>query len=69
MLGADVVNIVEEKKPDFLNSCYRVKAEFLKFNDAEFISSLQSDIYLIPKRELTTNVAMFGFIILLLFWF
>lgn len=69
MLGANVVNIIEEKRPDFLNPCYRVKAEFLKFNDAEFISSLQSDIHLVPKRELTANLVMFGFLIFMVLLF
>jgi hypothetical protein len=29
-LGADIVNIIDEKRPDFINSCYRCHAEFYK---------------------------------------
>jgi hypothetical protein len=29
-LGADAVNILNEKRPDFWSTCYRVEAEFLK---------------------------------------
>lgn len=29
-LGADIVNIIDERRPDMLNSCYSCQAEFFK---------------------------------------
>ncbi|MBD3344545.1 MAG: hypothetical protein GF401_05740 [Chitinivibrionales bacterium] len=42
-VNADVINIVEEKRADFLSSCYRVTATFLKFNQATQASQISSD--------------------------
>jgi len=30
-VGADLINIVEEKRPDAISSCYRCKATFYKY--------------------------------------
>ena len=42
-LGADIINITEEKQPDFWSTCYRAKAEFLRFEDREKAIGLLSD--------------------------
>ncbi len=42
-LGADLVNILDEKRIDILSSCYRAKAEFVRFKDREKAKSLASD--------------------------
>ena len=38
VLNAELINITEEKQPDFWSSCYRAKAEFLKVKDRELLS-------------------------------
>lgn len=44
MLGADLINITEEKQPNFWTStCYRAKADFLRFKDREKAKALLSD--------------------------
>ena len=35
MLGADIINITEEHQPDLWSTCYRAKAEFLRFKDKD----------------------------------
>src|SRR5436190_21355174 len=36
MVGANVINITEEKQPNpWTSTCYRAKAEFLRFKDGE----------------------------------
>ena len=42
-LDADLIDITEEKEPDFLSSCYRARATFLHFKDREKAKSLVSD--------------------------
>lgn len=42
-VGADIVNITDEKRTDFISSCYRVEADFLKFLDSSSRSKLASD--------------------------
>lgn len=43
-LGADVVNITEEKQPDYVWSiCYRATADFLRMNDPKKAEGMQSD--------------------------
>ncbi|HUI92339.1 MAG TPA: hypothetical protein VLX68_08860 [Chitinivibrionales bacterium] len=44
--GADVVNIIEERRPDFLSSCYRATALLIKSNfqdSSEFKKELKSN--------------------------
>ncbi len=43
MLGADLINITEEKQPDLWSTCYRARAQFLRFNDREKAKGLLSD--------------------------
>jgi hypothetical protein len=43
-LGADVINITRENQPDYFWSvCYRIKADFLKFNDPQQAETIESD--------------------------
>ena len=50
MLGADVINITEEHQPSVLTStCYRAKAEFLRFKDREKAKDLVSDAKYAPE--------------------
>jgi hypothetical protein len=49
MLGADLVNITEEKQPDYWSSCYRAKAEFVRFKDRDRVKSLYSDVAYTPQ--------------------
>lgn len=47
-LGADVVNITEEKEPGFLSSCYRIKAQFLELatkDSSAFDLGTSSELY------------------------
>jgi len=34
-LGADLINVTEEKRPDFWSTCYRAKADFLRRKDRD----------------------------------
>jgi len=43
MLDADVINILEEKYPNFWSTCYRAKAEFLVYKDRNRAESDYSD--------------------------
>ena len=47
-LGADLVNVTDEKQPDFWSTCYRAKAEFLHFKDREEAKVLLSDAKYAP---------------------
>jgi hypothetical protein len=50
MLGADIININEEKQPSvWTSSCYRAKAEFLRFKDREKAKDLVSDAKYAPE--------------------
>lgn len=50
MLGADVVDITEEKQPSvWTSTCYRAKAEFLRFKDREKARNLVSDAKYAPE--------------------
>jgi len=61
-LGADVVNIVSEKHPNFWVTCYRAEAEFLRFNDRAKAQGLESDPQyapeLVAKRSKKTKDTM-----------
>jgi hypothetical protein len=50
MLGADIINITEEKQPSvWTSTCYRAKAEFLRFKDREKAKDLVSDAKYAPE--------------------
>jgi outer membrane lipoprotein SlyB len=56
-LGADIINITEEKQPDpWTSSCYRAKAQFLRFKDREKAAGLVSDAKYAPE-EIAKRVA------------
>lgn len=42
-LGADLINITYERNLDIWSSCYRAKADFLRFKDRTKVSVLESD--------------------------
>jgi hypothetical protein len=48
-LGADVINITEEHQPDMVSSCYRARAQFLRFKDREKAKGLLSDAKYAPE--------------------
>ena len=48
-LGADLVLITEEKQPDFWSTCYRARAEFLRFKDRDKAKDLFSDARYAPE--------------------
>jgi len=50
MLGADIINITEEKEPNpWTSTCYRAKAEFLRFKNREEATNLVSDAKYAPE--------------------
>lgn len=59
MLGADLINITEEHQPDVWSSCYRARAQFLRFKDSDKAKTLVSDAKyasdLIIKRSTDAN--------------
>jgi outer membrane lipoprotein SlyB len=58
MLGADLINITEEKQPSIWTStCYRAKAEFLRFKDREKVKGLVSDAKYAPDLIIKRSVA------------
>jgi hypothetical protein len=42
-VGADVVRLSDEKAPDFWSTCYRAKAELLRYRDRDVVQTLTSD--------------------------
>ena len=49
-LGADIINITEEKQPSvWTSSCYRATAQFLRFKDREKATNLVSDARYAPE--------------------
>ena len=42
-LKADLINIIYERNIDLWSSCYRAKAQFLRFKDREKAKNLESD--------------------------
>ena len=57
-LGADVINITQEKQPNpWTSTCYRAKAEFLRFKDREKSRDLVSDAKYAPE-EIAKRVAV-----------
>lgn len=60
MMGADIVDITEDKQPNpWTSTCYRAKAEFLRLNDREKAKGLVSDAWYAPsliiERSITTG--------------
>ncbi len=55
-LGADLVNIKAEKQPDFWSTCYRSKAEFIRFNDREQARAIFSDAKYTPELIIDRSV-------------
>ena len=43
LIGADVVSLHDEKAPDFWSTCYRAKADLLRFRDREAANTVTSD--------------------------
>ena len=57
MVGADLINITEEKQPNpWTSTCYRAKADFLRFKDREKVKNLVSDAKYAPE-EIAKRVA------------
>jgi hypothetical protein len=51
MVGADIINITEEKEPNpWTSTCYRATAEFLRFKDREKAKDLVSDAKYAPEE-------------------
>ena len=48
-LDADLVNVTEEKRPDFWSTCYRAKADFLRLKDRSARAQLASDEKYAPE--------------------
>jgi hypothetical protein len=49
-LGADIVNIREEKQPSFWwSTCYRAKADLLRCKDKNFLAQIKSDPQYTPE--------------------
>ena len=45
-LGANVVNLVQERTMDFVSSCYQVKAEFWQIHDLNQLDQKSKAVYL-----------------------
>ncbi len=52
-LGANIVNVIEEKHPDFWSSCYRAEADLLRCKDKNLLANIKSDPRYAP--ELVTD--------------
>src|SRR5205814_6958379 len=58
MLGADLINITEEKQPNpWTSTCYRARAEFLRFRDREKAKGLVSDAKYAPTLIVERSAA------------
>lgn len=58
MLGADVINITDEKQPSpWTSSCYRARATFLRFKDRELAKNVVSDPKYAPQLIIDRSVA------------
>jgi hypothetical protein len=58
MLRADLINITEEKQPNpWTSTCYRAKAEFLRFKDREKAKVLVSDAKYAPDLIIERSAA------------
>lgn len=56
-LGADIINITEEKQPDFWSTCYRAKAQFLRLKDRDKAKTLVSDAKYAPELIVERSAA------------
>jgi len=56
LLGADVINITQDKQPDLWSTCYRAKADFLRLNDREKAKKLYSDARCAPNLIIDRSV-------------
>jgi hypothetical protein len=56
MLGADIINITEDKQPDFWSTCYRARAEFLRFKDRDKAQKLYSHARYAPQLIIDRSV-------------
>jgi hypothetical protein len=58
MVGADLINITEEKQPNpWTSTCYRAKADFLRFKDRAKVNNLVSDAKYAPNLIIKRSVA------------
>lgn len=48
-LDADILNIVDERMPDILSSCYRAKAEFIRLKDRQKVKELKNSEQYYPE--------------------
>ncbi len=55
-LGADLIDLTEEKQPDFWSTCYRAKAQFIQFKDREKAKGLVSDAKFAPELVIERSV-------------
>jgi hypothetical protein len=55
-VGADLINITEEKHPDGWSTCYRAKADFLRFKDRDKAKGLLSDAKYAPNLIIERSV-------------
>ena len=56
MLGADLINIKEEKEPSLWSTCYRAKAQFLRFKDRAKVTGLLSDAKYAPNLIIERSI-------------
>lgn len=58
MLGADLINLTEEKQPNpWTSSCYRARADFLRFKDRGKAKGLVSDAKYAPDLIIERSAA------------
>ena len=43
LVGADIVNITDEKFPDFWSTCYRAKANLIRLKNREEVALIEAD--------------------------
>lgn len=55
-VGADVINITQEKQPDFWSTCYRARAQFIRFKDRAKAANLFSDPRYAPELIIERSV-------------
>jgi hypothetical protein len=52
-LGADLINVIEEKYPDQKSLCYRAIAQFVRFKDRKKVYELETDSRYSPNCLIT----------------
>ena len=58
LLGADLINITNEKQPNpWTSTCYRARASFLRFKDRDKVKGLVSDAKYAPDLIIERSVA------------